>query len=119
MKTIKLKRVYEEYAPGDGYRVLVDRLWPRGMRKENLRYDLWAKELAPSPELRIWYHADPEARWDEFRIRYTDELAHSEYIRQFTETTESHDTLTLLFAAKDPVHNHAIILKAFLDKIYR
>lgn len=77
MTRIRIKRVYEPEAPEDGYRVLVDKLWPRGIRKEALRYDLWAKEIAPTPGLRTWFHAAPEERWEEFRRRYTGELRSS------------------------------------------
>lgn len=115
-KTIKLKRVYEEYSAEDGYRILVDRLWPRGVRKESLHYDLWAKGLAPSPELRKWYHADPENRWKEFRIRYMYELSNSEQVRQLIQNIAHYSTITLLYAAKNPVQNHARILKEYLDK---
>ena len=71
MTRIRIKRVYEPEAPEDGYRVLVDKLWPRGIRKEALRYDVWAKEIAPTPGLRAWFHAAPAERWEEFRRRYT------------------------------------------------
>ena len=74
MATIRIKRVYEAPTPNDGYRVLVDRLWPRGIRKEALKYDVWEKNLAPSTELRQWFHEDPEARWDAFAAMYRKEL---------------------------------------------
>lgn len=74
MTRIRIKRVYEPAAPDDGCRVLVDKLWPRGVRKDALHYDVWAKEITPSPELRTWYHADPQTRWPEFRRRYLEEL---------------------------------------------
>ena len=77
MTRIRIKRVYEPEAPEDGYRVLVDKLWPRGIRKEALRYDVWAKEIAPTPGLRAWFHAAPAERWEEFRRRYTGELRSS------------------------------------------
>jgi len=83
MTRIRIKRVYEPEAPEDGYRVLVDKLWPRGIRKEALRYDLWAKEIAPTPGLRTWFHAAPEERWEEFRRRYTGELRSSPAVRDF------------------------------------
>lgn len=83
MTRIRIKRVYEPEAPEDGYRVLVDKLWPRGIRKEALRYDLWAKEIAPDPRLRTWFHAAPGERWEEFRRRYTAELRSSPAVRDF------------------------------------
>lgn len=78
MTRIRIKRVYEPAAPDDGCRVLVDKLWPRGVRKDALHYDVWAKEITPSPELRTWYHADPQTRWPEFRRRYLEELRGSQ-----------------------------------------
>ena len=75
MTRIRIKRVYDPAAPDDGCRVLVDKLWPRGVRKDALHYDVWAKEITPSPELRAWYHADPQTRWPEFRRRYLEELS--------------------------------------------
>ena len=116
MTKIKIKRVYEEPAPGDGYRVFVDRLWPRGMKKEELHYDLWAKSLAPSTALRQWYHADPQGRWDEFRLRYGEELARSTAAAAFAEQIRKYDTATLLYAAKDPARNHALVLQSYLEK---
>ena len=75
MTRIRIKRVYEAPAPDDGCRVLVDRLWPRGVRRDALHCDVWARDLAPSAGLRSWYHADPGDRWEEFRRRYADELS--------------------------------------------
>lgn len=116
MTKIKIKRVYEEPAPADGFRVFVDRLWPRGMKKEELHYDLWAKDLAPSVPLRQWYHADPQGRWAEFRIRYGEELARSSAAAVFAERIKACDTVTLLYAAKDPARNHALVLQTYLEK---
>ena len=81
MTRIRIKRVYEAPAPDDGCRVLVDRLWPRGVRRDALHCDVWARDLAPSAGLRSWYHADPGDRWEEFRRRYTDELRASQAVR--------------------------------------
>lgn len=83
MAQIRIKRVYEAPAPDDGCRVLVDRLWPRGVRRDALHYDIWARDIAPSAGLRSWYHADPGGRWEEFRRRYTDELRASQAVREF------------------------------------
>lgn len=116
MAQIRIKRVYEAAAPGDGCRVLVDKLWPRGVRKEALPYDIWAKDLAPSAELRIWYHADPEGRWAEFRRRYTDELRASQSVREFVRKIGDADTVTLLYASKNAAENHALILQEYLQK---
>ncbi len=119
-RTISLRRAYEEPAADDGYRVLVDRIWPRGRRKEDLALDQWAKELAPSTALRKWFGHDP-ARWDGFRERYRDELA----------TPEAHERLrgvmaaagqrpiTLVYSAKDEQHNQAVVLREALARLRR
>ena len=116
MTQIKLKRVYEEPSEEDGYRVLVDRLWPRGMKKEYLKLDEWAKELTPSTGLRKWFHGDMEGRWDEFEAMYRKELEALEAAKDFVSRIKPYKVMTLLYASKEPVHNHARILKAFLEK---
>lgn len=116
MTQIRIKRVYEPAAPDDGCRVLVDKLWPRGVRKDALRYDLWAKDIAPSAELRRWYHADPEARWAEFRRRYLHELRTSQAVRDFLRDTADARTVTLLYASKNAAENHALVLQEFLQQ---
>ncbi|MDH6309670.1 uncharacterized protein YeaO (DUF488 family) [Dysgonomonas sp. PFB1-18] len=117
MVQIKLKRVYEDMSDSDGFRVLVDQLWPRGMKKEYLHYDLWAKDITPSSDLRKWFHDDPADRWDSFAAMYTKELNQSEAVKKFIETIRPQDTVTLLYASKEPEHNHAKVLKAYLDKM--
>lgn len=115
---IKLKRIYELPEPGDGKRILVDRLWPRGMKKERAALDEWMKEIAPSPELRKSFNHEPE-RFREFRILYERELS-ADPIRQqllgriCQYLEESH--VTFLYAAKDPVHNHAVVLRDWVKK---
>jgi len=116
MTQIKLKRVYEDYSNDDGYRVLVDRLWPRGMKKEHLHYDMWAKDIAPSADIRQWFHDDIKDHWEEFSNMYKKELTKSEAVKKFVEAIKDKDTVTLLYASKEPEHNHAKILKAYLDK---
>ena len=116
MTRIRIKRVYEPEAPEDGYRVLVDKLWPRGIRKEALRYDVWAKEIAPTPGLRAWFHAAPEERWEEFRRRYTGELRSSPAVRDFVRRIAGKDTVTLLYASKNAAGNHALILQEYLAR---
>lgn len=116
MPVIKIKRVYEEESKDDGLRVLVDRLWPRGIKKEALHYNKWAKEITPSAELRTWVHQDPENRWKEFTQKYTKELDASGAFVKFLQEIQSYKTVTLLYAAKDTTRNHAIILKSHLDK---
>lgn len=115
MTHVRIKRVYEALAPDDGCRVLVDKLWPRGVRKETLQYNIWAKDIAPSAELRTWYHADPAARWQEFRRRYTEELRGSQAVRDFVREIAGAGTVTLLYASKNAAENHALILQEFLQ----
>jgi uncharacterized protein YeaO (DUF488 family) len=111
---IHLKRVYEPAAAGDGLRVLVDRLWPRGLSKAVARVDLWEKEIAPSTALRQWFDHDP-ARWAEFRERYTDELRANPAVAAFAARIGTHRA-TLLYGAKSTDCNHAIVIKEFLEK---
>ena len=111
---IRLKRVYEIPAEEDGHRVLVERLWPRGVRREDARIDLWLKDAAPSQELRKWYAHDV-SRWDEFRRRYVTELEAAGYgLGDFARRCRR-ETVTFVFAAKDPDHCSALVLKAFLE----
>jgi uncharacterized protein YeaO (DUF488 family) len=113
MTTIKLKRVYEIPAAGDGFRVLVDRLWPRGISKEKAGLDVWLKEAGPSDELRKWFGHDP-AKFDEFRRRYKNELASNPALAELKTITAQHQTVTLLYGAKDPQHNQAVVLAELL-----
>jgi uncharacterized protein YeaO (DUF488 family) len=104
-----LKRAYEEASSSDGYRVLIDRLWPRGVSKEEAHLDEWARELAPSTELRRWFGHDP-ARFDEFRRRYRVELsAHEEKLDELRGRARK-GTLTLVYSARDTEHNDAVVL---------
>lgn len=114
---VAIKRVYELPSPHDGSRVLVDRLWPRGLTKEAAALDAWLKDLAPSDELRKWYHAHPE-QWSKFRERYLKELAAdkaAEALRQLYEMHDPHRNLTLLFASRDVEHNNALVLKQLIE----
>lgn len=117
MIEIKLKRVYEDPEYTDGFRVLVDRLWPRGMSKEHLKYDMWAKDVTPSSNLRKWFHDDMKNRWDDFVTMYQKELDGSDAIKDFVENVKSQGVVTLLYASRDPMCNHANILKAYLEKV--
>ena len=111
---LKLKRVYDPLESDDGRRILVDRLWPRGMKKENLSIDGWLKDLAPSDTLRHWFGHDP-ARWEEFCRLYDAELeANAEAWRSLLGLAEKQD-ITLLFSAHDMEHNNAVALRAFLE----
>jgi uncharacterized protein YeaO (DUF488 family) len=113
-----VKRVYEAPATNDGYRVLVDRVWPRGLKKEDAALDIWSKELAPSTALRKWFGHDP-ARWEGFRHRYASELdALAEFWRPLVTKAARH-RVTLLFGARDEEHNNAVALKAYLDALLK
>ena len=111
---ILIKRIYDEPATSDGYRVLIDRLWPRGMSKERAALDAWLKNVAPSSELRKWFGHQPE-RFAEFKEKYQAELAHNDAVPELMQLAQAHKQLTLLYGAKDPIHNHAIVLKVYLE----
>jgi len=111
---LRLKRAYERPEEGDGKRVLVDRLWPRGLSKQAARIDLWLRDVAPSDELRQWFKHDPE-KWDEFKRRYFAELNdRDEQLEELVEAAAG-ETVTLIFAAKDEDHNNATALKEYLE----
>ena len=111
---IRLKRIYEQPSDQDGFRVLVDRLWPRGLRKEDVRLDLWLKEIAPTDELRKWFSHDPE-KWEDFRKGYLEELElKEEYVQKLLKKANETD-LTLLYAAKNEDFNNAAVLKEYLE----
>ncbi len=111
---VQVKRAYEKPAKSDGFRVLIDRLWPRGVRKEDLKLDQWLKELGPSTELRKWFGHDPE-KWEEFRKRYFRELdSHPEEIRQLRAKMRQ-GPLTLVFGSKEQRFNDATALKEYLE----
>jgi uncharacterized protein YeaO (DUF488 family) len=112
---IHVKRVYESKAKSDGLRVLVDRLWPRGLTKRRAAADLWLKELAPSTELRKWFAHDP-AKWAEFQKRYRAELRAARSALDTLRQKAKTGTLTLLFGAKDETHNEARVLKTVLER---
>jgi uncharacterized protein YeaO (DUF488 family) len=111
---IRLQRVYSPEEPDDGFRVLVDRLWPRGLSKAKVHVDLWMKQIAPSEELRKWFGHDPE-RWIEFEKRYRQELHGNREDRETLRRLErKHGTITLLFGAKDEERNNSVVLKKVL-----
>jgi uncharacterized protein YeaO (DUF488 family) len=112
---IKLKRAYEKPARDDGERILVERLWPRGLTKLQAKVDLWLKEVAPSTELRKWFGHDPD-RWDEFRRRYQKELKSKEDLIKLLKRKAKAGTITLIYAARDEEHNGALVLKQFIQK---
>ena len=112
---LKTKRVYEPAEPSDGTRFLVDRLWPRGIKKDKLEMKAWLKDVAPSPGLRKWFAHDP-ARWQEFQGRYRAELeANPDAWKPILEAAKQGD-VTLLYSARDTEHNSAVLLKAFLEE---
>ena len=106
---ISIKRVYLPAEDSDGYRVLVDRLWPRGIKKEDARIDLWAKALAPSAELRKWFNHIPE-RFEAFSEKYKEELKSNPEVAPVLDELRQHDKVTLLYGAKDEQHNNAVVL---------
>ncbi len=112
---LRLKRVYEPAEPADGYRILVDRLWPRGVTRERAAIDRWLKDAAPSPDLRTAWHHDP-AHFDEFADRYRSELDTSPALDEIAGILRDHPVVTLVYAARDPVVNHAQVLRAYLEK---
>lgn len=108
---VKLKRIYDAAESGDGFRILVDRVWPRGISKERAKIDVWLKEVAPSGALRKWFAHDPK-KWGEFQKRYVAELKDDgEALRVLRSYVHEHKIVTLLFGAKDEVHNQAVVLK--------
>lgn len=111
---IKLKRIYEPPGADDGFRILVERLWPRGFSKERAHVDLWLKETSPSSSLRTWYSHDV-SRWQEFVGRYQAELRGNPYLEQLRAILDQYPVVTFLFAARDLEHNSAQVLKAFLE----
>ena len=113
---LNLKRIYVAAEPQDGYRVLVDRIWPRGESKDKAKVDLWMKEIAPSNALRKWFGHDPE-RWMEFQARYRKELQkQTELIKQLKQLEKKYGTVTLVFSARDELHNQAVALRAYLKR---
>ena len=111
--SVAIRRAYEEPGPADGTRVLVDRLWPRGLSKERAAVDLWLKDVSPSPELRRWYGHDP-AKWDEFQERYRTELRQNKDAVDELRRKCRGKTVTFVYAARDAAHNSALVLKDYL-----
>lgn len=111
---IRIKRIYEEPSEDDGLRILIDRLWPRGISKERANLDRWEKDLAPTTELRHWFGHDPN-KWDEFQERYRAELADKGEALTQIKRDASKGVVTLLYAAKDEEHNNAVVLKQYIE----
>jgi len=114
---IQTKRVYEEPEESDGYRILTERLWPRGVSKERAALDRWMKGVAPSHELRKWFDHDPD-KWEEFQERYRKELFGSKAVVEMIELIRRHRTVTLIYASKDEKHNSTMVLREFLQDLF-
>lgn len=110
---ILIKRIYEPSGSTDGYRILIDRVWPRGISKEQADIGLWAKDIAPSVSLRKWFNHEPE-KFQAFKKAYLKEIEQNEAFPAFLEQIKAHKTITLLYGAKDEKHNHAIVLEEYL-----
>lgn len=115
MTTIKLKRAYEAPSPSDGYRIYIDRLWPRGLSHENFPYDYWDKEISPSTELREWFHEDPENRWNGFKEKYVEELKSNPAFEALKKIVNEHPVVTLLYSSHDEQHNNAVVVYDLLE----
>ncbi len=109
----KLKRVYEHPGKSDGFRILIDRLWPRGLSKDKAKIDLWLRDIAPSSSLRKWFAHDPD-KWEEFRKKYTAELRSKKELLDKIRQAEKQKIVTLLYSARDEKHNNAVVLKEVL-----
>lgn len=111
---LRLKRIYEPAVPEDGYRILVDRLWPRGLSKQAAAVDWWLKDIAPSPGLRRWFGHDP-AHFEEFTRLYESELVNNPAVEQLRAACKKHAAVTLLYGSRDTRVNHAVVLKNYLE----
>jgi uncharacterized protein YeaO (DUF488 family) len=114
--TVTIKRVYEEPSDSDGTRVLVDRLWPRGLTKEKAKVDVWLKEIAPPTELRKWFNHEP-SKWPEFKERYWAELRDNTELVSVLNKHMANGKVTIVYGAKDEEHNDAVVIKQYLDKM--
>lgn len=110
MTQYRLKRAYEAASPDDGFRVYIDRLWPRGLSHETFHYDLWDKDIAPTTELREWFHADPLGRWTEFEQKYAAELKANPSFASLKQLLETKPVVTLLYSSHDEAHNNAVVV---------
>lgn len=117
MTDLHVKRLYDdEYLnPADGFRVFVDRLWPRGESKSRFKFNLWAKDIAPSEELREWFHESPDERWTEFKERYSKELAANAETARMISLLGKHTDVTLLYGSRQTQHNNAVALAEYLS----
>lgn len=113
---IEIKRAYEPSSPDDGFRVYVDRLWPRGLSHETFHYDMWDKDIAPSAELRKWFHENPETEWHEFEQRYKSELKNNPAYDALRKLIADKPKVTLLYSSHDKEHNNALVLRNLLSE---
>ena len=116
MSQILIKRAYEAESPNDGFRIYIDRLWPRGLSHETFHYDLWDKDISPSTELREWFHQDPENRWTEFQQKYKEELENNPAFQKLKDYIATKPVVTLLYSSHDEVHNNAVVVLNLLKK---
>lgn len=116
MDHVQLKRAYDKYSKSDGYRILVDDLWPRGLSKQKAHINLWFKGIGPSTELRKWYSHD-DSKWASFKRKYTTELHHNHLIDHLLDIIDEHPKVTLIYSSKSP-HNNAVVLYNYLNKVY-
>lgn len=111
--TLRIKRIYEDPIADDGFRVLVDRIWPRGVSKERAKLDVWLKDVAPTTELRQWFHHE-EPKWPEFTRKYRAELADNPEVGTLRDILSAHERVTLLYSARDEEENQAVVLRDYL-----
>lgn len=116
MNKLQLKRAYEPASPDDGFRVYIDRLWPRGLSHETFHYDMWDKDIAPSTELREWFHQDPDGRWEEFEKKYAAELLANPAFQTLKEEIAGKPVVTLLYSSHDEAHNNAVVVYNLLKQ---
>ena len=117
MTELKLKRAYEPAAPDDGYRVYIDRLWPRGLSHKTFHYDAWDKDIAPSDTLRHWFHDNPDSRWQDFEDKYRAELAANPAWPEFVKSLEAHPAVSLLYSSHNEQENNALVVASALTAI--
>lgn len=117
MQKIQIKRAYEPESTSDGFRIYIDRLWPRGLSHETFHYDLWDKDISPSTELREWFHADPAERWNEFEEKYKKELQSNPAFAKLKEYIATKPVVTLLYSSHDEEHNNAVVVLDLLKGV--
>jgi len=121
MGTLQIKRIYQPSEKTDGKRILVDRLWPRGIKKEVAQIDMWMKAIAPSDALRKWFHSDGDhSKWEEFKAKYIFELKHNPAaVNELLDLIRKNENVTLLYAARDEQQNHALVLLDFIERLLK